>query len=294
MREGLIPDTVPADSLDVDLLRQWIGRREIRDDMVAAAAVSGLAATLDRADPVAGGEPLPPLWHWIFFRPEAKQSELGIDGHPVRGGLLPPIPLPRRMWAGGRLRFHRALEVGEDIRRETVVDNLTVKEGRQGALVFVTLTHRIEGLRGLAIEEQQDLVFRAPSRTTLSPAPAERATSDWREEKLPDVTLLFRYSALTFNAHRIHYDLPYARDEEGYPALVVQGPLTATLLVEQASRWSVKRPETFSFRGVGPLFADRPLSLCGRAAPDGMTLWAEDDEGRTAMTAQATFDVTAR
>ncbi|MCB1396669.1 MAG: MaoC family dehydratase N-terminal domain-containing protein [Rhodobacteraceae bacterium] len=267
----------------------WIGRHEIRTDTLSAAHCARVAALFDHTTAPALGDPLPPLWHWCFFTPDAPQAQMGADGHPKLGDFLPPIPQPRRMWAGGRLRFLRPLRVGELVTRETEILSITEKTGRQGALVFVTLRHQLSGAEGLAIEEEQDIVYRSPS-TTQRPAPGDPAPAEWRDPVTPDPVMLFRYSALTFNAHRIHYDLPYATGEEGYPALVVHGPLTATLLMAAALRHTGRRPTGFTFRGLAPLFADAPFALCGTQTGDGATLWAEGPGGYTAMSATFTSE----
>ena len=268
----------------------WIGRRETREDVLNPAHCARIAAVFDRPAPQAG-DPLPPLWHWCFFTPDTPQAQMGMDGHPKPGDFLPPIPQPRRMWAGGRLRFLHRLTVGETVTRETEILSINEKTGRQGALVFVTLRHRLRGAEGLAIEEEQDIVYRAPS-TTGRPAAADPAPADWRDPVRPDPVLLMRYSALTFNAHRIHYDLPYATAEEGYPALVVHGPLTATLLMSAALRHTRRQPTRFTFRGLAPLFADAPFALCGTQTGDGARLWAEGPGGYTAMSATFTSEAT--
>jgi 3-methylfumaryl-CoA hydratase len=272
-------------------LHDWIGRTETQTDTLAAAQAQKVALTLDHATLPAEGAALPPLWHWAFFAPGARQSELGPDGHPKFGGFLPPpVPLPRRMWAGGRLTFHAPLRVGEAVTCETEIAAVTEKQGKQGALVFLTLRHRLSTAAGLAIEEEQDIVYRGAS-STARPVPAEGPlpAADWRDAVEPSPTLLFRYSAATFNAHRIHYDLPYATGEEGYPALVVQGPLTATLLADALVRHTGGRIASFAFRGQAPLFADAPFHLCGRRDGDVFRLWTEGPGGYLAMSADATL-----
>ena len=283
-------------TIDIEHLRSWIGRQEHREDVLSVAVAQALAATLDRESVPTAGEALPPLWHWAHFTPLARQSELGIDGHPRLGGFLPPVPLPRRMWAGGRLRFLRDLAIGSAVRRITRISDVRLKTGRQGALVFLTLVHQVNDVAGTVIEEEQDIVYRTPVVDPSSSPPAkdaDRRVADWQEELVPSAALLFRYSALTFNAHRIHYDLPYAQHEEGYPGLVVQGPLTATLLMDRALRWTGQRPNRFTFRGESPLFVDERLMLYGRRYGERLSLWAEDSSGRRAMTAEADFSEAA-
>jgi 3-methylfumaryl-CoA hydratase len=275
---------------DMDRLQDSVGRREVATDRLDAGQAARVALTLNHARAPAEGEALPPLWHWSFFPPQARQGELGADGHPRLGGFL-PLPLPRRMWAGGRLRFAAPLRVGEPVERETEIMALTEKAGRQGALVFLTLRHRLTGPDGLAIEEEQDIVYREPGATARpAPVDAPAAPADWRDRIEPDPTLLFRYSAVTFNAHRIHYDLAYATGEEGYPALVVQGPLTATLLADALVRHTGGRIVEFAFRGQAPLFADAAFHVCGARDGDGFRLWAEGPGGYVAMSATARIE----
>lgn len=281
-------------SLDVAYLRSWIGRTEVRQDCVTPVPVAALSATLDRDDPAPRpGAALPPLWHWLYFLPLHRQSEIGPDGHALRGGFLPPVPLPRRMWAGGRLTFHRPLRIGEAIRRASTVTDVTHKAGRSGDLVFVRLRHEISGEDGLALTEEHDIVYRDAPRPG-EPAPTLRLAPQgaaWRRAIIPDDVLLFRYSALTFNGHRIHYDRRYVREVEGYPGLVVHGPLIATLLADLLRRNVATPLATFGFRAVCPLFDSARFAVCGRLQPqgDGASLWAEDAGGFLAMEAAASF-----
>ena len=267
-------------SLDLESLREWIGRTETVEDLIAPAPAALLTATLDRDDPPSKpGDPLPPPWHWLYFLPRVKQSEIGPDGHPKRGGFLPPIPLPRRMFAGARMAFTEPLRIGEPVRRESTIADVTLKSGKSGRLVFLLLRHRIFGPRGLALEEEQDIVYRDPPDPAATPPapPAAPQDGEWSREIRPDPVLLFRFSALTFNSHRIHYDLPYATGEEGYPGLVVQGPLLATLLLDLARRWRPGAPVgRFEFRAVSPLFATGSFSVNGAPAEGGRAcrLWA--------------------
>ena len=271
----------------------WIGRAEVRSDTVTAGQVVALSATLDRDDPEPKpGDPLPPLWHWLFFLDRHRQSELGPDGHARRGGLLPPIPLPRRMWAGSRFEFRHPLLVGDQITRETRVIDIQEKSGRSGPLVFVVVRHEISTAEGLAIVEEHDIVYREHGPAApAQPAPADAA---WERTIQPDDVLLFRYSALTFNGHRIHYDRRYATEVEGYPGLVVHGPLIATLLMDLLRR---NQPETnvarFSFRAVSPLFDTGPFVVCGKPEGKTIALWAKDAAGNLAMSAEAGFKPSA-
>jgi 3-methylfumaryl-CoA hydratase len=279
--------------MDFEHLRDWIGRSEATDDRVGKTPAAALSATLDRDDaPPADGDPLPPLWHWLYFLPLHRQSELGPDGHAKRGGFLPPVPLPRRMWAGGRFEFHQPLRIGEAIRRNSRIVDVSVKDGRSGRLVFVLVRHEIGNDAGLAIVEEHDIVYREPP-SLGDPAPLPRPArcdETWSRTIAADDVLLFRYSALTFNGHRIHYDRRYVTAVEGYPGLVVHGPLIATLLLDLLRR---NRPEAevsrFSFRALRPLFDTAPFAVCGRPADaaDTVDLWARDADGALAMEATA-------
>jgi 3-methylfumaryl-CoA hydratase len=282
-------------SLDLAHLKQWIGRTESRSDIATAVPLQALAATLDRDDPPPrNGDPVLPCWHWLYFLPLHRQSEIGPDGHARRGGFLPPVPLPRRMWAGSRLEFRRPLVVGDTIARFSRIVDVSSKTGRTGPLVFVLVRHEISDAKGIALTEEHDIVYRENPKAG-DPAPSvQRAPDDhqWMREIRPDDVLLFRYSALTFNGHRIHYDRRYVTEAEGYPGLVVHGPLIATLLLDLLRRQmhdaTVAR---FSFRAVKPLFDVAPFFVCGRANDDRSTidLWAKDRDGALAMEAAATL-----
>src|SRR5215469_15593382 len=218
---------------DIKTLQEWIGKTELSNDLVTPVPIAALSATLDRDAPKLG-DPLPPFWHWLYFLPIHRRSALGQDGHLRRGEFLPPVPLARRMWAGSRLEFHRPLRVGDRISRASAISNVSCKQGRTGPLVFVTVRHQVSNTEGLALSEDQDLVFREnPQGSDPEPAAKTPPTDfQWQDIIRPDPIMLFRYSALTFNAHRIHYDRRYAKEVEGYPGLVVHGPLVATLLLE--------------------------------------------------------------
>jgi 3-methylfumaryl-CoA hydratase len=278
--------------LDLDHLRQWLGRTEQRTDEVTAMPLAALAATLDREDPSPGpGFEVPPLWHWLYFATVARQSELGPDGHPKRGGFLPPVALPRRMFAGGRLEFLQPLRVGDRITRTSKVTRVDGKQGRSGALVFVTVRHEFAVGGELAMTEEHDIVYRdspQPGARAAEPQPAP-AGETFAREIAPEPVLLFRYSALTFNGHRIHYDRSYVTEVERYPGLIVHGPLIATLLLDVLRRYVPEaRVRRFSFRAVRPLFDIHQFTVCGR--PEGernYQLWARDHEGALAMEASA-------
>jgi 3-methylfumaryl-CoA hydratase len=278
--------------LDVDHLRSWIGRQETLHDQVTRFPIAALSATLDRDDPPpAAGDPLPPLWHWLYFLPTARQSILGPDGHPARGGFLPPVPLPRRMWAGGRFTFQQPLRVDETITRTSTVQDVTVKHGRNGALCFVLVRHEIAGANGLALVEEHDIVYRdmpQPGEAPATPNPV-RTDGTWHRDIHPTDPLLFRYSALTFNSHRIHYDRRYVTETEGYPGLIVHGPLIATLLIDLLRRNTDRPINSFRFRAVSPLFDIAPFSVHGAPTGDSAALWARNPTGHLAMEADATF-----
>lgn len=291
------PCTAPLDATTVAHLQQWCGRGETWHDQLHAAPLRGLSATLDRDDPSpAPGSALPPLGHWLYFLPTARQSELGADGHPRRGGFLPPVPLPRRMWAGGRLAWQadNPLCVGQQVVRRSTIRSVTHKAGRTGELVFVLVEHQIHNAHGLALTEAHDIVYRsAPQPDDPVPPPQTPPLAGqqaWSRTIVPDDVLLFRYSALTFNGHRIHYDRRYATEVEGYPGLIVHGPLIATLLLDLLRR---ERPRSqvarFEFRAVRPTFDLHPFSVHGAPSAEGqcVRLWAQDHEGFLTMQASA-------
>src|SRR3990170_3472883 len=279
---------------DLESLKQWIGKCEADVDYVTIPTVHRLAAMLDRDDPVPKlGDELPVGWHSILFPRVARQSQLGPDGHPRRGDFLPPVTLPRRMFAGKRIWIQAELRVGDDVRRESVIKDITVKQGRSGQLVFVTVKTDIESPRGLAIVEEQDIVYRGePDPGAPPPAPQPLpGKAVWSKVVTPDPVMLFRYSALTFNGHRIHYDFPYVTKTEGYPGLVMNGGLT-TLLVFELARTHASTPiRYFSSRNVRALFANQPITLGGEPSADNRTakLWALNPEGALALTAEAEF-----
>ncbi|MDE2663116.1 MAG: MaoC family dehydratase N-terminal domain-containing protein [Gemmatimonadota bacterium] len=268
-----------------------VGRTEEVLDRASPALASAMLATLDR-DPSAlsRGDPLPPLFHWMYCRELAPGSQLDVDGHQKRGDFLPALPLSRRMWAGGRLKFEGTVRVGDGLRRRSTVLSVTPKAGRSGPLVLVTVEHRILGHDGEIVEEQ-DLVFleRPAEPLVLPDVPAANEEMEWSESVTPNAAMLFRFSALTFNAHRIHYDRTYARDVEMYPDLVVHGPLTALLLADLAVRRSGRPLRTLSFRARRPMFVDRTIALQGRREGDRADLRALDETGALAMSAQATL-----
>jgi 3-methylfumaryl-CoA hydratase len=284
-------------TIDIEHLETWIGRTEEKSDTVTPAQLAGLSATLDHADPYPeAGTAVPPAGHWLFFLPQAPQSEIGPDGHPHRGGFLPPVDLPRRMWAGGRIEFFGPLRVGDVIKRISTIKDVTHRTGQTGELVFVIVQHEVFGPDGLSIREEHDIVYRGEPDPEAPPPQIKPAPQDgqWVRSINPDPVLLFRYSALTFNGHRIHYDLKYVTEEEGYPGLIVHGPLMATMLIDLAVRENPTRVlEKFSYRAVSPVFDTAPFTVNGKPGGDGNTaeLWIANAHGTLAMKADATFAV---
>lgn len=268
----------------------WVGRSETLIDRLEPSRTNALLAALGESRRVANGDALPYLHHWLYFWNVQPPLGLGSDGHPAKGGFLPPVPLPRRMWAGGRLKFERPLRVGETVSKTSTIRKVEAKSGKSGNLVFVTVSHELAGSEGVAVIEEQDIVYREPAAPGSIAAPASDAPAPdaaWRRDVEPDTVLLFRYSALTMNGHRIHYDRPYAIEEEAYPALVVHGPLQATLLAELAAERLGKPLTGFDFRGQSPAFDGRTLNLCGEPAEGGASVWSQQG-GTKNMVATAT------
>ena len=283
---------------DITHLKSWVGKTQTIDDLIAVDRVVAMAATLDLDKAPGAGDALPPGWHWLFFNGAARQSEIGPDGHPKRGGFLPPVPLPRRMWAGGRISVSGKLPIGAPAQRSSRILSVEAKSGRSGDLVFVTVRHEIAGAQGPALEEEHDIVYRAaPAPGTPAPKPESAPSgATWRREIRPDPVLLFRYSALTFNGHRIHYDQPYVTKVEGYPGLIVHGPLIATLLLDLVARQAPQAGlRRFDFRAKSPLFDTAPFHVNGLPGADGreVRLWAEGPGGALAMEATATLEARA-
>jgi 3-methylfumaryl-CoA hydratase len=277
-----------------DATKDWLGRARRDDDEITLGAMQRLAATLDQ-DPAKyrRGSELPESWYAILFGPTARQSTLGPDGHPETGDFLPPLHGTRRMFAGRRARFHRPLRIGDMVSRLSTVTRADPKTGRTGSFTLVTVMHEISGPGGLAVTEEQDLVYRAGVESGTAAPQKEAAPAadrpDWSTPILLDPTLVFRYSALTFNAHRIHYDLPYTRDVEGYPALVMNGGLTALLLVEVA-RPHLPRPiDAYAARAVSPLFVGARVAFNGRLTGDTAALWASGPDGGLAYRIDVTL-----
>lgn len=282
-------------TVDLTHLRTWVGNKESFTDQITTAPVRALIATLDRPDTSpAIGDRLPELWHWMYFLPTAKHSEIGPDGHPARGGFLPPVPLPRRMWAGGRYQWHKTITLGQEITRTSEVMSVNHKAGRTGDLVFVQVKHEYHDHHNIYLTEEHDIVYRPLARADdVPPAPSPAPQNgDWEVKVQPSDVLLFRYSALTFNGHRIHYDRKYVTEVEGYPGLIVHGPLIATLLVDQFRRhFPTRKLLSFDFKALRPTFDTHHFFVCGKVdeVNSSVSLWAKDHEGWLTMQGNATF-----
>ena len=269
-------------------LTDWIGREQVQHDVLTPALLARFRATIDSVE---CGDGAPQGIHWCLCLPDAPTAGLGPDGHPLRGGFLPPIELPRRMWASSKVEFHSPIMVGARIERRSVIASVEEKQGGSGTLVFVTVKHETISNDVLAVSEVQTLVYRdAPSEAMAPPKNEGADIKDWAWTRslVPSESLLFRFSALTFNTHRIHYDAPYAKGVEGYPALVVHGPLTATLLLDLAARnLGSNKLASFEFRGMAPAFVGDDLHLVGRQEGEQVTLSALGGDGRVVMAAKA-------
>jgi 3-methylfumaryl-CoA hydratase len=277
---------------DIAGLRKWIGEKETAIDYVTVPTVHRLSALLDRDDPFPKmGDVLPIGWHAILFPRVVRQSQIGPDGHPARGDFLPPIPLPRRMFAGKTVTFASDLRVGDEVRRESTIQDVELKQGRTGEMIFLTVKTDILSPRGLAITELQKIVYREAPDPSAKPTPPQAPPGKplWEKKLTPDTVMLFRFSALTFNGHRIHYDLPYVTKEEGYPGLIVNGNLTTLMMFEIAREHAGRRIVRFSSRNVSPLFVGRQLHVCGMPVEPGKSvkLWVTNDQGGVALTADA-------
>ncbi|MGO9359751.1 MAG: MaoC family dehydratase N-terminal domain-containing protein [Xanthobacteraceae bacterium] len=282
-----------SEAVDLDHLRRWIGNTDSATDLVTPQLTKALRATLflDIGTPVKG-DAAPLTVHWCLAQPVAPMSALGPDGHPDRGGFLPPVPLPRRMWAGGKLTFHDAIRVGDEVTRSSRIVDVTLKQGGSGTLCFVTVNHEITTPRGVAVSERQDIVYReavGAAPTPVAPAAAP-APGEHRRSHMADPVLLFRYSALTFNGHRIHYDRDYVTKVEGYPGLVFHGPLQAALLTNFAAELhGGTPPNSFDYRGVAPLFDGAEFSINADETADGLALWTANAAGQPTMKGTASW-----
>lgn len=281
-------------TVDIDHLRTWIGRSEVSEDIVTPRLVAEYRATFEACLAPVGADDAPLALHWCLTPPIAPMSALGPDGHPSRGGFLPPVPLPNRMWAGGTIETQGTLKVGDRVEKRSVIEDVTLKDGRSGPLCFVAVRHIYDGGRGPAIIERHDIVYRDPARASPAPAGAAVAARPqpreahlaWTVAATP--VLLFRYSAMTFNGHRIHYDFPYVTGTEGYRGLVVHGPIQATLLFNIVAALGARPPARFRYRGLSPLIAGTAFRVAGAKAADGtLSAWTEDADGRICMEAEA-------
>ncbi|MBM3487002.1 MAG: acyl-CoA dehydrogenase [Alphaproteobacteria bacterium] len=284
-------------ALDMAKIDTWVGRQKVDRGHVAAYPADMLNATLDRNDPRLGADdPIPPGWHIMYFPELVMLGETGRDGHARLGGFLPPIPLERRMWAATSMMFHRPLKVGESVTRTTTIREIAPKDGGTGPLVFVTVRNEIAGDKGdLATTEDHTTVYRGPAESSAAAPPPRPAPGKavWKRTIHPSSVLLFRFSALTMNSHRIHYDREYTTKVEGYPGLLVHGPLTMTLLLDLFRREKPKATlKTFKVRAVSPLYDTADYTVEGEPGADGKSarLWAMSGAGALAMQADATFE----
>lgn len=282
---------------NLEQLKDWIGQRETGVDYVTIPQVHRLAATLDRDDPMPRvGDPLPYGWHLILFPRVARDSQLGKDGHPERGEFLPPVPLPRRMGAGRKLLFLDEVRVGDELHRESTIAGIEIKQGRNGPLVLVTVGTDISSPRGLAIREEQQVIYRTEAAPGAPPPPLQPAPGQavWNRSVLLHAAMAFRFSALSFNGHRIHYDYPYATGTEGYPGVVVPGNLHTVLVIELARASAARslRFKSISWRNVSPVFVGKPVTLCGEPASDGKSakLWVMDNRDALSLSMNAEFE----
>lgn len=276
-------------AIDIDHLRSWIGREDVASEIVSEDLARKYHATMDMPGEAPRiGNSAPHLMHFCLAPVTAPTARLGLDGHAERGGFLPPVPLPRRMWAGGMLTFHHDINVGDRVTRTSRIADVTLKEGHTGALCFVTVEHSLEANGAVVLEERQDIVYREAAAPG-SPAKnlPEAGGGTYRKSVRATTPLLFRYSALIFIAHRIHYDRPYATQVEGYPGLVVHGPLQAALLCNFATEIEGRPPKQFSFRGLSPLFEHDDFALHAQEEHDGLKLWTAKPSGPFCMVAQA-------
>jgi 3-methylfumaryl-CoA hydratase len=274
-------------------LQNWVGKKEETKDRIYTTPIKALALTLNYKEfPVEEGDPLPEIWYWLYFLPMVPMSEVGTDGHPKRGGFLPPISLERRMWASSRLKFHQDLVIGENIVKNSEIIKISEKEGKTGRMVFVTVKHSIQSQRGVAVEEEQDIVYLPMPKSFVQPAPNPvPGDLQWKEEYPISPALLFRFSALTFNGHRIHYDWRYTTEVEKYPGLVVHGPLQALLLFETAKKNNPgKKPMNYTFRALRPIFDFDKVHICGQSNPDGSyNIYTTNTENNIGMQATITW-----
>lgn len=274
-------------------LREWVGKQAHSDDIITPRLVNEFRATFQPYLSQTGDGEAPLAIHWCLAPEIRPMAELGADGHVAKGGFLPPVSLPRRMWAGGKIEALDALRLGDAVARRSTVSDIELKTGRSGPLCFVTVSHELSSTRGIAIRERHDIVYRAESQGGASDEASDTHNVETRSADLEwqvdaSSILLFRYSAMTFNGHRFHYDYPYATGVEGYAGLVVHGPLQATLLYNLAALLGGRVPSHFSYRGIKPLIAGQPFKVLGAKTDDGVACWTADAHGRTCMEARST------
>jgi 3-methylfumaryl-CoA hydratase len=276
-------------------LIDWVGSTERVEDMISLTPALGVSALLNRGGaPLTEGSPLPPLWQWFYFLPQVYSQKISLDGHPERGGFMPPVALPRRMFAGSRMKFFSPLFIGGPASRHGEIIKVVEKSGKTGNLVFVTVKYQVYQGDKLCIEEEQDIVYKEAGGEVVAPTPLAALPTvnpeAFSQVITPNEVMLFRFSALTFNAHRIHYDRPYAMEEEGYPGLVVHGPLTAIMLAEMTAEHSQKAICKFTFQGRAPLFDKHAFRLVGEIVKDQAVLESQGPDGKTTMKATAELE----
>lgn len=277
-------------TFDLDYLRTWIGKTRTDEDLISVRHSKLMASTVDyHQSNIRDGDNLPPLWHWTYFLEGVPVSELGLDGHPARGGFMPPVPLPYRMWAGGRVTFIAPVIIGSIVRKESSILKVDYKQGRSGDLVFVTILHEIKSQHGdLLIREEQDIVYKeSTAAKVVASTPAIMPVTQFTKTYTPTSTMLFRYSALTFNGHRIHYDVDYCRNTEGYQNLVIHGPLNATMLASFAEEVGGTKLGAFSYQGMSPALLGDSITLHVSIEKQTITLWATLENGIICMKAEA-------
>jgi 3-methylfumaryl-CoA hydratase len=274
----------------IDDYKKWIGRTEVATQVAELWPVTGLYALLDKAPAPKIGDPLPPCGHWLYFTPMVRQSKIGFDGHPERGDFLPAIVEPRRMWAASDITFHAPIRLGDELEKTARIADVAQKVGATGALIFVTVENDYRAGGELALSEKQTIVYRDHPRPDEVPPPPKPAPEkpDWSRELKADPVMLFRYSAVTFNGHRIHYDHPYVTQEEGYPNIIVQGQLIATLLLDTfAAHNPGVEAKRFSFRAMKPLFSGEPFFAEGASNDTGgLDLWSRNGDGHLTLSAK--------
>jgi 3-methylfumaryl-CoA hydratase len=276
--------------MDISDLQRWVGKQETLEDDITLFPAKALAAALDKDWLPKKGDALPPFWEWLYFLATPKASATGVDGHPEKGGFLPPVPLPRRMWAAGEAEYHQSLIIGEPARRISTIESIDFKKGSTGPLIFVVVKHEIFQHNQLCITETQNLVYREQPDAEAPQPPAKQPpeNADFSREIIPNPVLLYRFSALTYNGHRIHYDRTYAMKEELYPALVVHGPLLVTMLLDlKQAELPDSRIKRIKFRAVRPTFDLHPFILEGKRNKTTLSFWSKDHEGALCMSLDA-------